>query len=76
MFENSTNYKNYTCNVTMWWWDGTGTWDINASISDNDNLSTENSSTNFYLGTTEGFSGSPTNLTWASINPGATNQKM
>jgi len=29
------DYANFTCNVTMWWWDANDTWTINAYIKDN-----------------------------------------
>jgi hypothetical protein len=59
----------------MWWFDGAGTWDINASIVDlNDNYK-ENSTETFSIGATTGFVSSPSSLTWAQINPGAINQE-
>jgi hypothetical protein len=73
--ESTGNYANYTCDVTMWWFDGAGTWDINASIVDlNDNYK-ENSTETFSIGATTGFVSSPSSLTWAQINPGAINQE-
>jgi hypothetical protein len=34
-YEFEGNYANYTCNVTMWWWDAAGSdWLISANISD------------------------------------------
>ena len=71
----STDYVNYTCTVTMWWWDGTGSWDIQATISDLNGNTGTNTSTKFYIGATTGFIGSPTNLAWTNINPGATNSE-
>ena len=71
-FESSGDYANYTCNVTMWWFDGTGTWSIEASIDDTNDNSATNSTSNFYLGTVAGFESSPSSLSWSSISPGAT----
>ena len=30
----SGNYSNYTCNITLWWFDGAGPWTVYANISD------------------------------------------
>ena len=65
------NYANYTCNVTMWWFDAPGTWSINASISDTSSNVATNTTNTFDVGTTAGFSASPSELTWADIGPGA-----
>lgn len=72
--ESIGNYANYTCDVTMWWFDGAGNWNINASISDLNNNYEENSTEMFSVGATTGFVSSPTALTWPQINPGAINQ--
>jgi hypothetical protein len=70
-YESSGNYANYTCDVTMWWFDLPGTWSINASISDNNANSAENTTDSFYVGTAAGFESSPAGLGWGSIAPGA-----
>lgn len=69
-----TYYANYTCNVSMWWWDDTGIWDITAYIADLQSNSALNTSQNFFMGTTTGIAASPGNLTFTagSIAPGAT----
>jgi hypothetical protein len=71
----NTNYANYTCNVTMWWWDAPGIWTINASIEDNNGNKAFNDSTTFSVGSTTGFLANSTQLTWPEINPGANNQE-
>jgi hypothetical protein len=71
----SGNDANYTCNVTMWWWDATGSWKIQAYIKDLNGNSVTNSSANFSIGTTFGVVASPSTLTWSAISPSATNQK-
>lgn len=73
-YEQSGDYANYTCNVTMWWWDGAGTWQIFTSINDLNDNAAHNSSRTFAVGTTAGFVSFPSALTWSEINPGATNQ--
>ena len=72
-YQGSGNYANYTCGVTLWWFDGTGDWSINASIYDTNGNSATNTTDIFYLGTTAGFESSPAELTWGDIAPGATN---
>ena len=69
----SSTFSNFTCNVSMYWYDGSGSWNINASVNDISNLLGQNSSQNFFLGTTTGMTMSPTALTWASIIQGAAN---
>src|SRR3990167_1556041 len=71
-FEVGTNVANYTCNVTMSWYDGAGTWAIQAFISDLDSNDVKRSSANFSVGETTGFEmGS---LSWSSLAPSQTNQ--
>jgi len=70
----SANYVTYSCNITMWWWDGAGNWNITAEIEDNNSNVAINSSTTLFVGSTTGFEMSPNNLTWAAMGLGATNQ--
>ena len=73
-FEVATNVANYTCNVTMSWYDGAGAWAIQAFISDLDSNDVKNNSANFSVGETTGFEmGS---LSWASLAPGQINQTV
>ncbi|MFH1585225.1 MAG: LamG-like jellyroll fold domain-containing protein [archaeon] len=72
-YESSGNYANYTCNVTMWWWDRTGTWSITSYIEDNSQNSALNDSTDFYVGLRTSFTLSPGTLTWPGIAPGQFN---
>ena len=69
-----SDYMNFTCSVTMWWWDATGTWDITAFIKDINGNAATNSTTDFQVGSTTGFERGPTALTWSSISAGSTNQ--
>ncbi len=73
-YESSPTYSNYTCNVTMWWFDGAGNWNITASILDNTSNFVKNNSMVFTIGATTGFEINPANLAWAAIVAGATNQ--
>lgn len=71
-YESSGNYANYTCNVTIWWFDPASTaWTINASISDTSTNYAQNITDIFAVGSLAGFSSSPSSLTWSSISPGA-----
>lgn len=70
----STYYANFTCNVTMYWYDGTGSWSIYANVSDLNSNAVTNGTTNFQVGATDGFVTAPTTLTWASLTAGSTNQ--
>ncbi|MFH1290293.1 MAG: hypothetical protein ABIH92_02690 [Nanoarchaeota archaeon] len=71
--QSSGDYANYSCNVTMWWWDGAGAWDITAFIEDNDTNSAQNTTTDFTVGSTTGFDLSPSALTWPGIAAGTYN---
>ncbi|MBI4116750.1 hypothetical protein HY449_03325 [Candidatus Pacearchaeota archaeon] len=70
--EVGTNVANYSCNVTMSWYDGAGTWAIQAFISDTGGNSGKNNSANFSVGETTGFQMGA--LGWVSLSPGSTNQ--
>ncbi|MBI2631622.1 right-handed parallel beta-helix repeat-containing protein, partial [Candidatus Pacearchaeota archaeon] len=67
------NYANYTCIISMWYFDPAGTWNISVSINDTGNLMAINSTFNFTYNTLTAFKMSPTSITFNSINPGATN---
>ena len=67
-------YANYTCNITMWWWDGAGDWTIYANISDLQANTATNSTETFYIGATDGIENNITSVSWGTISPGATNQ--
>ncbi len=72
--QSTSTQANYTCNVTMWWYDAPGQWTINTYIEDLSGNSGYNStSKNVYVGTTDGLLANQTSLTWPSINPGAAN---
>ena len=58
----------------MEFWDGPGTWQINASIEDNNNYY-ESSSETFSVGATSGFIIENTSISWTELNPGATNEE-
>ncbi|MGV8151968.1 MAG: hypothetical protein ACP5OG_02715 [Candidatus Nanoarchaeia archaeon] len=72
--ESTASTKNFTCTVTMWWWDGAGAWSVVAFAKDVNNNIALNTTTTFSVGTTTGFVSSPSALTWAQINASAYNQ--
>jgi hypothetical protein len=74
LLEESGNYANYTCNITMWWWDLNETWAINAYIQDNQSSSTINDTVTQDVGNTKSFEGGPSPLTWPGISPGDSNK--
>ena len=71
-YQVGTNIANYTCNVTMMWFDGSGAWAIQAFINDTNGNAGNNKSTNFSVGETTGFQMGT--LSWSSLAPGSTNQ--
>jgi len=71
----SGNLANFTCNVTMWWFDPTSDWTIYAYIKDVNGNKGNNNSEVFYLGTTAGFEASPSSLNFGDIAPGATTEQ-
>ncbi len=76
----SSFYANYTCAIDVWYFDGSGIWNISVAINDTSNevavnsSATTNQSLNFTLLSTTAFTSYPTSLTFASINPGGSNQ--
>jgi len=74
MYESSATRANFTCNITMWWFDGAGNWKITASIGDDTGLYVQNGSSTLYVGATTSFEISPTNLTWNAFMAGSVNQ--
>lgn len=67
---------NFTCNITMAWWDAPGTWNITAYIADlNSNICCNASIRNFAIGPTDGMAANQSFLNWSAISPGASNQE-
>lgn len=77
LLDSGGDYANFTCNVTFWWWDGNGTWNIGARVQDNQsNVAYNTTQTQAISATTPAGPGmfAPTVLTWPGIAPGATNK--
>jgi len=69
----SGNEANYSCVVTMYWFDEAGAWTINASIADFSSNVVYNDTSTVTLNTLTGFSSSPSVLTFSTINAGSSN---
>ena len=65
---------NYSCSVNIWYYDGAGTWTINASVKDDINTYVENSSNFFEVLSTTAMVMNPTALTWPTLELGTTNK--
>ncbi len=72
-YESSGVYANYTCNVTMWWFDGDGVWNIYANISDGQGNNAGNLTQTLTVKTLTGFEISPSSLDFSELTPGDTN---
>lgn len=70
----SGNYANYTCNLTMDWYNQDGVWTIYANISDFGGNYVTNSTKTVTVNTLTGMVMSPTALTFSNIIAGSTNQ--
>ncbi|MDO8563593.1 MAG: LamG-like jellyroll fold domain-containing protein [Nanoarchaeota archaeon] len=70
----STNYANFSCTVSIWYFDGSGDWTVNASIGDLSSANAVNQTALFTLGQTSAFVTSPGNLTFGTLSRGASNQ--
>ena len=72
-YQSSTNYANFSCNITMFWYDGAGNWNITASILDNATNFAMNGSNFLLIAATTAFTISQPNMTWSPLSPGQTN---
>ncbi len=73
-YQSGGNHANYTCKIQMWWWDGSGVWNISVNISDSNGNVAVNNTVKFSVSETTGFVLAPQNLTWATLTVGAVNQ--
>ncbi len=67
------NNINFTCTISMQYFDKPAAWTINATIKDNSGSYAENSSTTFTYNTLTSMVMSPTALTWTTITASTTN---
>ena len=73
-YQGSGNNANYSCNISLWWFDATGRYNITVEVYDNDSNPAINTSTNFFVGSRTAFVRGPASLTWPGIAPGGTNK--
>jgi hypothetical protein len=65
---------NFSCSIDMWYWDGAGSWKVNARIKDiNDNLAV-NDTTNFTYNQLAAIITSPSTIYWSQILRGDTDK--
>ena len=66
---------NFSCTIAMWYFDGTGSWNVSVGGTDLGNKTfIYNTSTTFTYNQLQAIQISPISLTWASVSPGNTNQ--
>jgi|GEM_PF-2042048 len=72
--ESSGDYANYSCNITMWWWDINDTWTITAYIEDNSSSSYINDTQMQDIGEQLAVQGGPSMILWTGSPPGSENR--
>jgi len=64
----SSTRVNYSCNVSLWYWDGAGSWTVNATIADNSGVTANNMTTHLTYNSLTAIQMNPdAALTWASV---------
>ncbi|MBU0894106.1 MAG: DUF2341 domain-containing protein [Nanoarchaeota archaeon] len=71
--ETTTTSQNFSCTISMWYWDENGDWNISIYAEDNNQEATTNTSTSFTYNQLKSFIFSPTEINFA-VAIGATNQ--
>jgi len=66
---------NYTCNITMWYFDQNQVYNVSVQANDYGNRTYALNTTTFTYNELKAMVISPTTITWAALVPGATNQK-
>jgi len=64
---------NYTCTVTMWYYDQGTNWNINVSINDSSDGMAYNDTTTFNINSLLSANITPNNLSWAQLSTGQSN---
>ncbi|OGJ21610.1 hypothetical protein A3K73_02955 [Candidatus Pacearchaeota archaeon RBG_13_36_9] len=73
--QGTTYSKNFTCTITIWYFDALGGWTINVSASDLGNTSTNSTDRyNFSMGQLQALKIDPEEVFWNSVVAGSTNQ--
>jgi hypothetical protein len=66
----SGNHVFYNCSVRLWFYDGSGSWDVNASIFDNNDDYASNKTQTVTVNSLDYVDSNTTSLSWTSIAPG------
>jgi len=66
-------HANFSCNITVWWFDGDGQWVVSANISDINSNIVSNTTKNITLNTLTGFVMNSA-LNFSVLTPGTYNQ--
>jgi len=72
--QSSGDYANYTCNITMWWWDVNDTWTANVYIKDTEGTPALNSTVQAVGEQLSIINGSASLIAWPGLMPGTINQ--
>lgn len=73
--QGTTNSKNFTCKISMWYFDAQGGWTINVSASDLGNRSTNSTARyNFSFQQLQAIKIAPNEVFWNSVVAGSTNR--
>ena len=64
---------NFTCEIPIWYWEMNGTWNINATICDENSVCTQNFTTTFTLGATGSIQIAPAAINFGSLAKGTSN---
>lgn len=64
---------NFSCEIPIWYWEMNGTWNINATICDEQGICTQNFTTVFTLGVTGSIQISPPAINFGSLVKGTAN---
>jgi hypothetical protein len=73
-YEYGGNHANVSCNITMWWFDGDGNWEIGVNITDNNGNTGTNTTQTITVNTLDGFEMYPSSLSFSTLTPGTYNQ--
>jgi hypothetical protein len=66
-------YANYSCSITMYWYDRAGTWDVSASIYDLGGKFGMNASQTLNVNALTGFVSGPSPILWSTLSAGQAN---
>ena len=72
--QDTTNSKNFSCTIEMWYWDENGDWNITVYAEDNDGESVINDTEFFQVNLLQALKIAPSEIFWSSILTGSTNQ--